>query len=174
MKKNSREDLREEIISSKTYKKFKRIVENIRDQFDPGAIDSEIKTLHAGRLVRNLTASKINAQKMIEAVSREVSYRSRIVEIRISLVDQRINLKRSLSVIKNYLLSEFVVEGLRTKSDRQAYFSRYLGVAEFLLAEIDRLISNCDYIVKDIDQAGFGTKLIAESLEMIYVREKSI
>lgn len=170
----SRDDTKEEILSSSPYKKFKRIVKMMREQFDPVKIEEELRMIHAGRLVRNMKASGIDPKQMMEAVAREVGNRSRVVEIRVSLVDQKIELEKTLNAIQNYLLSEFEVEGLKYKNDKKAYFSRYVKPASDLLVSIEKLIDNCDTIVKDIDQAGFGTKLIKECLDMIYVKERSI
>jgi hypothetical protein len=171
----NRDELKEEILESKTYRKFKKVVSAIRDQFDPGKIDAEIKSLHSGRLTRSMgSATKINPKQMIDAVIREVANRSRLVEIRVNLVEQKVNLEKAIKAIRNYFLSEFQVPGLKYKTDRVAYFSRFYREAQFLLDEIDRLIDSCDHFVKDIDQTGFGTRLIKECLDMIYVKERSI
>jgi hypothetical protein len=171
----SREDLREEILDSKTYKKFQRIVTSIRDTFDPGKIEQEIKSLHAGRLARGFgSASKVNPKNMMDASVRELANRSRLVEIRVGLVEHAVNLRKATGALKDYLLSEYQIEGLKTKTDRLAYYSRYFRQANFLYDEVDRLIDACDHFVKDIDQAGYNLKIIKECLDMIYVKERSV
>lgn len=171
----NRERLKEKILGAKVFKKYRRILATIESQFDPIRIDTEIKTMHAGRLVRNLDPKKMDPRTLIEANIREISYRSRFVEIRVSLTSHKTNLEKTISAVRKFLISEYGAEsGIKTISERRQYFDRYFRAGISVIGEIDYLLDMLDRFVQDIDQSGFALKRLQGLLEMIYTREKSI
>jgi hypothetical protein len=170
-----RESLKEQVIANKAFKKYKRILNAVVAQFNPVEVEKEAKTMHAGRLVRSLDPKKMNPRTLIEANVREISYRSRFVEIRVSMTSHRTHLGQVITAVRRYLVSEYGSEsGIKTISERKQYFDRYFREGEQIVAEIDYLLDMLDRFVQDIDQAGFALKRTQDLIEMIYVREKSI
>lgn len=172
--KAGRDNIKELITGTKPYKKYRKILKTIEEGVDLKALEKEIKDIHFSRTVRHLQPTKINQKNMIEASLKEVQGRARLVEIKANLLEYKMNLEDMVAAVKKYTYSEFQIDGIKTKTDRKDYMSRYFRSADRFLAQLEYITRLVDSFVEDIDSSSFKFNNLVKLLEMIYQRERTI
>lgn len=117
----------------------------------------EIKTIHQGRSVRNLSR-KTSANTLLDANGQDQSYRSRCVEILIE-VKQNYSLVDAMTLgIKRYILSTFseVLNEHSTKGAKEQAVDTLLDPAYDKLTKLESLEEIANLVLKDIDQASYA------------------
>lgn len=152
------------------FKKFRKIVANIEAKIDVEPLLNEAKALHASRTSRKLHDKKqFHARALIDASLRDLSIRSRLVEMRIRVTIQTARLQEAMNAIKHYITTEFYAElgEYKTVDQKRALIDRATAKAQDLMSEGENVTAVFDVLIKDIDQANFSLKLFVESLKLL-------
>lgn len=106
---------------------------------------------------------------MYDALLRDLSFRSRLVEIRVKVSVELSNLIEATKSIRRYLMTEFA-EDLRefsTADQRKSFVDRIIKPGLDYEAEAQSIVDLVDLIIRDIDQAGFSFRNIVETLKLM-------
>lgn len=159
-----------EARESTPYKKYAKILATAQGRLDLGAFRSEALSLHSSRTSRTLYGKKqYSAQAVYDALLRDLSFRSRLVEIRVKVSVELSNLIEATKSIRRYLMTEFA-EDLRefsTADQRKSFVDRIIKPGLDYEAEAQSIVDLVDLIIRDIDQAGFSFRNIVETLKLM-------
>ena len=161
------------------WQRFCRIVE-LASKMDVAPFLKELKTMHKSRTLRaiGLEEAPPTGKKLAKAALVDQAYRSRIVEIVMSLLTSKNLLNRSIHGIKKHLqvtYAELVKDdGYTTARAQDAVFATRLDFATSISEEIESAVEMCDLVLKDIDQGGFAIKHSVEALVVATKREFNV
>ncbi len=158
------------IREQQQYKKFKAIVSVARDRLKIEADRSEALSLHAGRTSRKLFGEKQYSPKSIlDASMVDLSYRARLVEMRVQCSLTISTLDAGVDAIKRYITTEFSddLEAYKTVGQRKDFVDRIVASALDLVSEGEGLIAMLDTLIKDIDAASFQLRNAMEILKLL-------
>jgi hypothetical protein len=164
------QDLVKTVKADANYAKFKKIVEGIRKRVDIAAATAEVLSLHAGRTSRSLTGDqRYNPMALIDASMKDLSYRSRMVEVRVKHDLQLSVLRESIAAMRRHISTEYndELKDFSTAEQRRAFGDRVVKNAGEFLAEGEALVDMIDMLIKDIDQGGYQFKNTIECLKML-------
>lgn len=163
-------DLLDSIRNDDEYKKFKRIIKLELDRLNIEQDQKEVLSLHSSRLSRSIYDKRqYSAQVLIDASMMDLSFRSRIVEIRVKASLHVSIMQAAISSIKKYIYSKYVQNSAQfsTEASRQAYIDTVLKNYVKAVDAVESFLQLCDTIVKDIDQAGFNLRNMLECLKLL-------
>ena len=159
-----------EIRGDGEYVKFKTIFERTRERVDLEKDLTEVLNLHAGRTSRKLYGDKqYSVKALIDASLKDMSYRSRMVEIRVRASVQISILQEAIGALRKYLSTEYA-DDLRefgTVAERKSFVDRVLKTPLAYIEEANSLLDTIDIILKDLDQASFGLRNMLECLKLL-------
>jgi hypothetical protein len=167
-------ELRRRLKTDETWQKYRRIVEHSWDTSFDTFLD-EIQKMHKGRALRilGLDSSHPSGKKLAKAALVDQAYRSRCVEIVMTLTRNRNNLHYAIDTIKKHLdanyRSTLITLGVRGVTDRKQLIASLLSSATRKLSDIDTIVEIADMVIKDIDQ---GTWCIKHAVDAIQVATK--
>lgn len=152
------------------YAKFKVIFTRIRERVDLDKDLNEVLNLHAGRTSRKLYGEKqYSVKALLDASLKDMSYRSRMVEIRVRASVQISVLEESVVALRKYLSTEYA-DDLRefgTVAERKSFVDRVLKSPLAYIEEANSLLDTIDILLKDLDQASFGLRNMLECLKLL-------
>lgn len=163
-------ELIKEIRRDENYNKVKAHYEGVVKKTDLETLFNEAVSLHAGRLSRNLSGDKRYSPKyIIDANLRDLSYRARLVEIRVSVDRKLKGLQEMVDALKRYILTEYAddLHDYKTIEQRRGFAARVVKAQEQFLAEGYSLVAAVDTLIKDIDQSSYHFKTIIECLKLL-------
>jgi len=159
-----------QIKTDPNYVKFTKIVENVRKRVDIEGSLNEALGLHASRTSRNITGEKRYSPKtLIDANLKDLSYRARMVEIRVKNDIQLSVLREAISAMRRHISTEYSDElrDFSTAEQRKSFVDRVIKSANEFIAEGEALLGTLDTLIKDIDQGGFAVRNIIECLKLL-------
>jgi hypothetical protein len=139
--------------------------------FDVDAAFSEIETLHAGRKTRALNGKTFSAKRVISASLQDQSYRSRLIELLLTTTRQRNMLEAAYKATLEHALIKYrrqieKATAIRTQADRTMYIKSLIGPGiPDRVAQLASLVETINYVVQDIDQAGWSLKRVLDALQ---------
>lgn len=151
------------------YKKFRNIVATLRLSINTEKDMTEALSLHSSRTSRGLYAKPKGPRILLEASLMDMSFRSRLTEIRIQLSSHTAILEEAIKAIKRYLNTEFSDE-LNMYSNveqKKNMIERIIASALDLQASCESTIATIDDLIKDIDNAGFHLRNAVEILKLL-------
>jgi hypothetical protein len=159
-----------EIRKDPNYRKLQQKYEKVSGSLDLDALYKEATGLQSGRLSRNISGDNRYSPKfIIDANLRDLSYRARLVEIRVSLDRKLKSLEEMVQAVKRYVSTEYAedLSELRTAEQRRNFANRVVKNQEQYLADGNSLVGSIDLLIKDIDQASYHFKTIIECLKLL-------
>jgi len=164
--------IRSDVRKDEKVVKLRRIVSGIQNMVNLTALHDELESLHSGRKVRHLKVSGLSSKSVIDAVLQDQSYRSRVTEIVVQSLRHSNNLSEAYDATLDHLIQAYDNRlDIRTKSERQSYLKSFIAPANKLLADLNTVVSLAEYIVEDIDKAGYALKNTIQALEISSKRE---
>lgn len=164
------DDLIDAVRNDPQYIKFKKIVRTTRDKLSLDIDRSEAMTLLAGRTSRSIYGKRqFSGKALLEAMSNDMSARSRLVELRIRAKVHLDTLIDACQALKDHVLTEYS-EDMRIFNNaeaRNAFVSRVQGTAKQTVTEATALIETLDAIMVDIDKASFHLSRMTEIVLLI-------
>jgi hypothetical protein len=143
-------------------------------------IDSYIKEVRTMFKMRKFRGLDVNdpkfTRRFAEAIVQDQSYRSRMTEMLTQCYASKRALDRLLDIFYDYAIVEFSRELkiLSTAKERESLLKSLLNRFNKYSVELDSFIQEVDYLVKDIDKAGYAAKNIAEVYAIVFKKEGSI
>ena len=152
------------------YLKFTKIVARVQKRLDMEASTNEALGLHASRTSRNLTGDdRYNAMKLIDANLKDLSYRARLVEIRVKNDLQLSIVREAIEAMRRHISTEYAddLRDFSTADQRKSFVDRVIKNAKEYLAEGEALLDMLDMLVKDIDQCSHSMRHVIDCLKLL-------
>lgn len=162
--------LLKEIREDPNYVKLKHLYETTISKVDLEKIYDEAIGLHSGRLSRHLTgANRYSPKALIDANLRDLSYRARLVELRVNLDRKLQALQEMVEAVKRYVITEYAddLSDMKTVEQRRSFAGRVVKAQEQFLVEGKSMVQSLDTLIKDIDQASYHFKSIIDCLKLL-------
>ncbi len=159
-----------EIREDAQYAKFKRILQVAQGKADFDKSLKEALGLHAARDSRSLTGNdRYSPKKLIDAVIKDLSTRSRLVEIRVANDRSISHVREAVDAMRRYISTEYAddLREFSTADQRKAYVDRVLKSANEFMAEGGAVLETIDTLIKDIDQAGHSMRHAVDCLKLL-------
>lgn len=167
-------DLKLLLRKDEAYKRYRSILSTVKESFDIEKHLKEAGYLHRKRKSRLLFETRVSPQKLQEAILIDLSNRSRLVEIKIMILNEQELLTTSISICKKHIRATYpdvLKEYGSTKEAQLLVVDKVFSVGLSTLAEIDKAVTILETLIKDIDQAGFGLRNVTETLKMLLERK---
>lgn len=152
------------------YEIFVRILEHTKTRVNIEGSIAEAMSLHAGRTSRSLTGNdRYSPKKLIDASFKDLSVRSRLVEIRVKNDKYMSHLREGMKALRRYISTEYA-DDLREFSNaeqRNAFIDRVMKSANTFLSEGEASLTTIDHLVKDLDQAGHNMRHAIDCLKIL-------
>jgi hypothetical protein len=162
------------IKNNAAYQKYLKVLEKV-ESMDLASVVREAKSLHAGRTSRTLHTSDIGPKMLTEALFKDLSYRARMVELRVNVSDKRDRLHTTVDVVRRYLMHRYGEKlGLKSQVSRRQFFDTLFREGIETMARMQSISEMLDMFIKDIDQAGYALKNAVALLQLVYKPETKI
>lgn len=168
-------ELRATLKGDDTFLKYRRILKNIIGKMDFEELHTEVHRLHSGRTMPNLHGTTPGADRIGEAILKDVRARSRLVELALKATRYHDMLDIVLDTTRKYLATQYGenAPNLRTKAERMSYFDQYLSKGIEVRQELKSLYESIQLVIKDIDQASHATRHLVECLSLVLDRNNT-
>lgn len=172
-------ELKRRLKQDETWQKYRRIVQHSWDESFDTFLD-EIQKMHKGRAIRilGLDSSHPSGKKLAKAAMVDQAYRSRCVEIVMTITRNKNNLKYAIDTIKKHIeanyRSDLINLGIRGVTDRKQAVASLLAIATRKLSDMDTIIEIADMVIRDIDQATWSIKHAVDSLQIATKRQYGV
>lgn len=132
----------------------------------------EALKIHSVRLARYLLPN-LSLSDLQKAAVNESSYRSRLVEILMTVKTFSSALGDYMDSMESYLFKKYpdLYEGLRYKTDRGLVTAKLLRKYNKVYAEASTLEENIEAIITDIDKKAFTLRLLMDTIQLATQRE---
>ena len=124
------------------------------------------------------TNGKPNGRRLVEAVLADQSYRSRAVEITMTIYVVKANLATARALCIKHVnanYSQYMSDwGLRGVRERETLVHSLFVRADSLLSRYEILMDLADWVIADVDAGGFATQKAIKSLEQATKREYGV
>jgi hypothetical protein len=167
---NPRKQIMGALKEDSDFKKFRKIVKRVEERLKIQEFLSEAKALHAGRTSRKLHERKqFNPRALIEASTKDLSIRSRLVEIRVNVSVNLSNLEEAIDAVKRYISTEFydALSEYKTVDLKKSLIDRAIARPLDMMSDTKSLIEVLDILIRDIDQSNFHMKTMIEALKLL-------
>ena len=150
---------------------------NIVDSTKSGDYDAyikEIERMHKGRLSRSLTR-KTTSSGIIDSAGQDQSYRSRAVEILMTVTKRTVMLESAYDLTKAHVFNKYAEELARykTKGERDQVVRNLLGGAKETLTKLGLVDKLCNLLIGDVDKAIWPLRYALERRQTAQKREGS-
>jgi hypothetical protein len=164
------------LANDDAFKKYRRIVKAIKENYDLEAIMEEAHTLHSGRSSRNLKGTNPGGQKIADAALLDGSYRSRMSQLLVKLFRQRDLLEISIQAAKAHIVKDYgdSMPTYRTKAERSNALDIYVASGVTMLSNIESVIRCLELLIKDIDQMSFTLRLSYQCVEIVADKRREL
>jgi len=152
------------------YKLFRSVFAKTQERVDIEKDLDEALRLHAGRSSRQLYGKQqYSIKSLIDASLKDISFRSRLVEIRVKASIQLSLLEEATKAIRKYISTEYAddLKEFSTAEQRKSFVDRALKGAISYLSEGAALLDTLDRLIEDIDKASFGLRNMMEGLKLL-------
>lgn len=167
----SYKDLRDSLVETPAYRRFKSVLAGL----DTGGVTVDVlireaRDLHAARPVRTMFSKTVSPSVMQKAVLEDLSNRSRLVEMKVTLLSRLELVSLSVSLVKNTLQTQFseqLKELGSTAVDRKAIVDRLVQKGTEAVTALESAIQILDEYIKDLDQASFALGRAVKVMEIL-------
>ena len=152
------------------YKKFKKIISIEEEKLHLEQDQTEVLSLHSSRISRTIYDKRqYSPQILMDASTMDLSFRSRMVELRVKASLHISMMEAAINSIRKYIYTKYAKQNpsLSTEAARNSFIDTVL---KNYIADIDRakaFITLCDTLIKDIDQAGFNLRNMLDCLKLL-------
>lgn len=163
---------------AKLIKADERVLASLRrlkkTNLDLQMLQREMMTMHSARGSRALKTKKVlgsSAAVLVDATTLDMTYRSRCTEIRASVLSEKLERDEVLTALRKYIMTKFnkalVQAGFKNITQQKSYVDVLLESYTSTSRRMDHVLQIAQLISDDIDQSGWGLKLIKEVLEAL-------
>ena len=140
-------------------------------------LQTEIERIHKMRKIRRLDVDDPKfLDSLISAATQEIGNRSRLVEISVQVVKAVDLLQEGCDNLQDYLLVEYAsyLQPFKTKEERTNIVSTAIRPFTKFINKATVLKTQCDMVIKDIDQGGYGLRLMVDAYRVHRAPERNI
>lgn len=170
-------ELRKSIKADRVYKELQAIVAAVSKSVDADRLTDEAKQLHASRPSRKLWKVKMAPTPMYEALTKDLAARSRIVEIKMSILSESAILAQAIKSTRGHLLTAYdsdIRDVAKTQADRTRVVDKILNPAIELKSSLDSCLEIFDTYIRDLDAAGFTLTNTKDVLKLAIERRDQV
>ncbi len=169
--------VKKKIKKDKRFKEMKANLESPRFQISFDVWTKELKFNHLQRKVAKIKMTDPNfGKKLMKAAQREVSTRSRCVEMKVLCTEIERTMKGTLSYFGDYILLTYALDlkVFGTVKERQMFVEGLLRPFKEYLDKVISLNSVIALYIEDIDKAGYALKNMTDIYITIFKNEGRI
>ena len=161
-----------EIKESVAWEKINRVFENTVKCVNLEMAQNEAMAMHANRDSRKLKSNqnRYDPNLLIDCCLQDLSFRARMVEIRVKIDLQCTILRESVTYAKNFILTKWASEigdEYKTIDQKKSFVDRLLKNQLEFLGSVKSLLDLIDVLIKDIDQSGHSMRHIVDCLKLL-------
>jgi hypothetical protein len=135
----------------------------------------EARLLFGSRTVKKLSGSSPNfARKLVKAQAMETAARGRFTEMLVQTNTVHRKLKQHIEALTDWLTVEYsyeVAQVCKTAKEREALIANTMRVYIKLMDDTENFLQELNFYIKDIDQAGYGIRAMADVFGAIFKAE---
>lgn len=137
---------------------------------------AEATTLHTGRTSKDLYKVALQPTPMYKAIADDLSARSRITTMKVSIMREAAILERAVSKMKKHITAKYPEElkSWSTQAQRVAVIDRLLAPAKDIVDDLTSCMDILDTLTKDIDQANFSMGRSVDILKLLIERKDQV
>ena len=168
--------LRKLLRKDDEYAKFKNILQYASSLAEFDNYCAEMETMHQGRKSRTLAHKSISTKRLVDAVLQDASYRSRCVEIMMTVNKASRLLHSATEAMRSHIFAKYkpYLANYRTKAERDTYVNDLLKEAVSKLADYERILDMAKYIIEDIDKFSWASRNVIQAMEIMYRAEQTL
>lgn len=166
----------EKIKSDPVYVKYKNILKELQSSSDLMKIKDEAEFLHRKKLSRKLHELRVSPQTLQDAIVNDFSNRSRLVELKVLILNQEELLSSTIDLTKKHLRVEYQEELLSfgaTRDKQVMILDKILAKGLEFLSQLVAVGRELDLYLKDIDQTGYGLSNVKDTL-VLFLKNKEV
>ena len=158
-----------------TFKTYKSIVKRLGVIADFDNLSKELERMHKNRKSRDLHLKSPTVDRILAAAAQGSSFRSRSVEIMITVQKAQRTLQAAIERCEVHILANYSkYMEVRSIQDRKTVAKDILKAGYYLLSDFDRLVDMSSTLVNDIDQSSWTLKHMLDGLQLLYTRENIV
>lgn len=162
-----------DIRDDPVYLKFKAVVIAVQTDTSPEKTRDEAMTLMRTRISRTLMGKRPSAEKLQDCSMQEMSFRSRLTELRAQLFVHNDILTRALAGTRSHIISSYAgpMRSIHSnEGERKAFLSKVLNKGLELQSEIESAAATIDMFITDIDKGGYNLRNSIDLLKILLGR----
>lgn len=157
------------------YNKFLEIAKYCASIAEYENLVKEMESMHLARKSRTLYLKTPKINRLIEAAAQGSSFRSRYVEIMLSVMKAQRTLDAAIKRIETHILVNYKDSlGASSQADKKAIAYSILQKENYQLADYNRIIEMANASINDIDQAAWSIKHQLDAMQILYQRESLV
>lgn len=157
------------------YRQYRSVVKRIKNLADFDNLTKEMEQLHKIKKTRDASTKKVGPDRLIDMHAQSMSFRSRMVEIRVLVSKAKRAMDKELKDFSQYLLIEYgEYLSSNTMTGKRAEIEIFLSSGYEVQEDMAQVIEIADLLIADLDQSGWTLKHMLESLVLIHNRESII
>jgi len=163
----------DELKADEVYKKYRNILTLVKAAVDPEKTKAEAITLHKLRGSRELTREKMSPTKLHDAITKDLSTRARLIELRINLYVQSDILSTAMRKLKDHVLSKYrdeMKELTSNAEERNALLRRCTAGGQDFMDLLKGSMDVIDMVTTDIDKAGYAMTNAKDLIRIVIER----
>lgn len=167
---NSGSSLLNRIRKDPEYLQFRRIIKLEQSKLKVEEDIKEVLSLHASRTSRTIYDKRqYSPQAIVDATTMDLSFRSRMVELRVKASLHISLMQAAIGSIRKYIYTKYAKPcgAFTTEAARNSFIDTVLKNYISDVENAQSFIQLCDTLIKDIDQAGFSLKNMLECLKLL-------
>jgi len=163
--------LKSDIRETKQYKTFKKIRIGVEDKLNMEKDRAEALSMHAGRVSRRMHGNKMYSPRaLIEALTNDMSCRSRLVELRVQASIQIETLQEAIKAFKRFVqtdYSERLNKTYKTVGQRSAFMENMITAAMEVEGQGKSLLKLFDDLIADVDKTSYHLSNMVDVVKLI-------
>jgi hypothetical protein len=163
----------DELKADPANKKYRNTIAIVSEKTNLENIKNEVIGLHTARPSRELYKHKMDANKLDNAILRDLSARARMVELRTNLYVHLEIIDTALDAFRDHLLAKYgdeIKSRANNAEERNAFVRRLSSKGHDLRSQYKVLIQIIDKFIEDIDKAGYGLTNAKDLLRIMLER----
>jgi hypothetical protein len=157
--------------------RYQRILTRTQETTRAVELVKEIERLHGSRSSRFLSTKSggATAFNLIDANLQDISYRSRIVEIKITISKQHRLLEQVLGAVHGHLLSNYNEEIVdlvgKLKASQGTFVDSMIRDGWDALSKLEKVREIAEYVVEDIDKTAWAMTNLVKLVTLLAQRD---
>lgn len=166
-------ELKEGLSEDNIFARYRSIRDTAAQQLPYESLCDEIAMIQAVRQART-SVHNMSPKNLLDVSLDEISQRARLTEILVKAKRASAMIQPVVDGLWHHITGTYAEElkSFRTKGERESAISAVLNKGYVLIAELDNLITQCELVIKEIDQTSFALSRIATLFELTIRHER--